>query len=86
MKNNSSLFFLPRRLVKINVWELSHYAKQHPTASTRIGLNNLNKLGCAQLCMRFIVVINQQLEISIVTINNQSVKVEHSTYGIHLVT
>jgi hypothetical protein len=52
------------------MWELSHYAKQHPTASTRSGLNNVNKLGCAQLCMRFVAVINQQLEISMVTINN----------------
>jgi hypothetical protein len=57
------------------VWELSHYAKQHTTASTRSSLNNVNKLGCAQLRMRFVVVINQQLEISMVTINNnQSIK------------
>jgi hypothetical protein len=52
------------------VWELSHYAKQHPTASARRGLNNVNKLGCAQLRMRFVVVINQWLEISMVMINN----------------
>jgi hypothetical protein len=44
------------------MWELSHFAKQHPTASTRNGLNNVNKLGCAQLRMRIVVVINQQLE------------------------
>jgi hypothetical protein len=57
------------------LWQLSHYAKQHPTASTRNGLNNVNKLGCAQLRMRFVAVINQQLEISTVTINNnQSIK------------
>jgi hypothetical protein len=28
------------------MWELSHYTKQHPTASTRNSLNNVNKLGC----------------------------------------
>jgi hypothetical protein len=54
----------------MKLWELSHYTKQHPTASTRNSLNNVNKLGCAQLHMRFVVVINQQLEISMVTINN----------------
>jgi hypothetical protein len=52
------------------VWELSHYAKQHPTTSTRNGLNNVNKLGCAQMRMCFVVVINQQLEISMVMVNN----------------
>jgi hypothetical protein len=52
------------------MWELSHYAKQHPTASTRNGLNNVNKLGCTQLHMRFVVVINLQLEISMVMVNN----------------
>jgi hypothetical protein len=52
------------------VWELSHYAKQHPTASTRSGLNNVNKLGCPQLHMRFVAVKNQQFEMSMVTINN----------------
>jgi hypothetical protein len=57
------------------------------TASTRKGFNNVNKLGCAQLCMHFIVVINQQLEISMVTINNnQSIKAEWSTYSIYSVT
>jgi hypothetical protein len=50
--------------------ELSHYAKQHPAASTRNGLNNVHKLGFAQLRMRFVVVINQQLEISFVTVNS----------------
>jgi hypothetical protein len=50
--------------------EHSHYAKQHPTVSTRKGLNNVNKLGCAQLCRRYEVVLNQQLQFSIVTINN----------------
>jgi hypothetical protein len=39
----------------IRMWQLSHYAKQHPRASTRSGLNNVNKLGCAQLRMRFVV-------------------------------
>jgi hypothetical protein len=62
------------------VWKLSQYAKQHPTASTRKGLNNVNELGCAELRMRFVVVINQQLEISMVMINNnQSIKAEWST-------
>jgi hypothetical protein len=62
--------------------ELSHYAKQHPTASTRNGLNDVNKLGCAEMRMRFVVVINQQLEISMVTIdNNKSIKAELSTSG-----
>jgi hypothetical protein len=37
--------------------------------------------------MGFVVVINQQLEISMVTINNNhSIKAEQSTYDIHLVT
>jgi hypothetical protein len=63
------------------LWELSHYAKQHPTPSTRNSLNNVNKLGCAQLCMCFVAVINQQFEISMVTINNnQSIKAERSMY------
>jgi hypothetical protein len=52
------------------LWELSHYAKQHPTASARSGLNNVHKPGCAQLRMHFVVVINQQLEISVVMVNN----------------
>jgi hypothetical protein len=53
------------------LWELSHYAKQHPTASTRNGLNNVNKLVCAQLRRRCVVVIKQQqLEVSMVTVNN----------------
>jgi hypothetical protein len=56
--------------LELNLWELSHYAKQHPTVSTRNGLNNVNKLGCAQLRMSFLVVRNQQLEISMVTMNN----------------
>jgi hypothetical protein len=45
--------------------------KTAPHISRRNGLNNLNKLGCAQLRMRFVVVINQQLEISMVTIDNR---------------
>jgi hypothetical protein len=69
------------------MWELSHYAKQHPTSSRRNGLNSVNKLGCAQLCMRFVIVINQQLEISMVTIdNNQSIKVGWNRYGRHSAT
>jgi hypothetical protein len=40
------------------------------TASTRKCLNNVNKLGCAQLRLRFVVVINQQLQFSMVTIDN----------------
>jgi hypothetical protein len=52
------------------MWELPNYAKQHPTASTRSGLNNVNKLGCAQLHMGFVAVTNQQLESSMVTIYN----------------
>jgi hypothetical protein len=68
------------------MWELSHYVKQHPTASTRNGLNKVTKLGCAQLRRRFVVVINQQLEISMVTINNLITKAELSTYGRHSVT
>jgi tricorn protease-like protein len=65
------------------MWDLSHYPKQHPTASTRNSLNNVNKLGCGQLRRHF-VVINQQLEISMVAIDNkQSIKAERSTYGRH---
>jgi hypothetical protein len=56
------------------MWELSHYAKQHPTAATRSGLDSVNKLGCAQQRLRFVVVINQQLEFSIVTIDNRVLK------------
>jgi hypothetical protein len=64
----------------LKVRELSHHAKQHPTASTRNDLNNVNKLGCAQLLMHFVAVRNQQLEVSMVTINNnQSIKAELST-------
>jgi hypothetical protein len=48
----------------LSLWELSHYAKQHPTASTRNGIKNVNNLGCYQQRMRFAAVRNQQLEIS----------------------
>jgi hypothetical protein len=71
----------------MSMWELSHYAKQHPTASTRNGLNSVNKLGCAQMHMHFVVVINQQLEISMVTINNNlSTKTERSMYRFYSAT
>jgi hypothetical protein len=53
------------------VWELSHYVKQHPTVSTRNCLNSVNKLGCAQLRRRFIVVLNQQLQFPMFTIDNR---------------
>jgi hypothetical protein len=66
----------------MQLWELSHYAKQHPTASTRSGLNSVNKLACTQLRMHFVVVTNQQLEIFMVMENNnQSIKAERSTCG-----
>jgi hypothetical protein len=54
----------------MEVWELSNYAKQHSTVSTRNGLNNVSKLGCAQLRRRFVVVLNQQLQFPMVTREN----------------
>jgi hypothetical protein len=53
------------------LWELSHYAEQRPKVSTRKGLNNINKLGCGQLRGRFVVVLNQQLQFSMFTIDNR---------------
>jgi hypothetical protein len=53
------------------MWELSHYAKEHPTVSIRNGLNNVNKLGCGQLRRRFVLVLSQQLQFSMVTIDNR---------------
>jgi hypothetical protein len=50
--------FMTAKVYSLGVWELSHYAKQHPTASTRKGLNKVTKLGCAQLRRRFVAVIN----------------------------
>jgi hypothetical protein len=51
------------------MWELSNYANQHPTISTRKGLSNVNELGCAQLRRRF-VVLSQQLKLSMVAREN----------------
>jgi hypothetical protein len=59
----------PPTTTRIKLWELSHYAKQRPTVSSRKGLNNVNKFGFAELRRGFVVVLNQHLQFSMVTIN-----------------